>query len=82
MQEYHCSVCGAGAYYDGRCGDGPVLMCGCNKGEWINDGRGGYYANPTGARAVPGPTREGVVYTDRSGRKVRRKVIIIEEYED
>lgn len=53
MSNYVCSVCGAGAYYDGRCGDGPVLMCNCDKGRWIDDGRGGYYDNPTGAQAVP-----------------------------
>ena len=54
MSNYICSHCGAGAYYDGRCGDGPILMCGCDKGQWINDGRGGYYDNPTGAKAVEG----------------------------
>lgn len=54
MSNYVCSRCGAGAYYDGRCGDGPILMCGCDKGQWINDGRGGYYDNPTGAQAVEG----------------------------
>jgi Protein of unknown function (DUF2934) len=26
---YVCSRCGSGAYFDGRCGDGPILMCGC-----------------------------------------------------
>jgi len=26
---YVCSCCGAKAYYDGRYGDGPVLMCEC-----------------------------------------------------
>jgi len=31
MSNYVCSYCGKGAYYDGRCGDGPVLMCGCDK---------------------------------------------------
>lgn len=52
MSNYVCSRCGAGAYYDGRCGDGPILMCGCDKGRWIDDGRGGYHDNPTGAQAV------------------------------
>lgn len=47
-----CSRCGAAAYYDGRCGDGPVLMCGCDRGVWIDDGRGGYFDNPTGAKPV------------------------------
>lgn len=31
MSQYKCNLCGAGAYYDGRCGDGPILMCGCDK---------------------------------------------------
>lgn len=51
MHNYVCSHCGVGAMYDGRCGDGPVLVCGCDKGEWINDGRGGYHY-PTGATAI------------------------------
>lgn len=55
MHNYVCSVCGAAAYYDGRCGDGPILMCGCDKGEWINDGRGGYYDNPKNAQPVQDP---------------------------
>lgn len=25
---YVCNKCGKAAYYDGRCGDGPILMCG------------------------------------------------------
>ena len=28
---YVCSQCGASCYYDGRCGDGPILTCGCDK---------------------------------------------------
>lgn len=28
MTTYVCSACGKEAYYDGRCGDGPILMCG------------------------------------------------------
>ena len=41
---YVCSNCGTPCYYDGRCGDGPVLYCDCVKnGHWINDGRGGYH---------------------------------------
>lgn len=72
MSKYRCSVCGSEAYYDGRCGDGPILVCGCDKGRWINDGRGGYHENPTGAHAIEEQ------YWD--GR--RRRVIIIDEYED
>jgi len=53
MSQYCCSNCGAEAYYDGRCGDGPILMCNCDRrGRWIDDGRGGYYENPSNARAV------------------------------
>jgi len=53
---YECSSCGEPAYYDGRCGDGPVLMCGCDKtGEYVHEGsRGGYYTNPKNARPIPG----------------------------
>lgn len=57
MNSYICSHCGAGAYYDGRCGDGPVLMCDCDKGAWINDGRGGYYANENNAQPILGTPR-------------------------
>jgi hypothetical protein len=27
MTNFVCSYCGAEAYYDGRCGDGPILVC-------------------------------------------------------
>lgn len=41
-QQYECSECGAAAYYDGRCGDGPILVCGCDKrGPKMYDGRMG-----------------------------------------
>jgi hypothetical protein len=30
-RDYVCSTCGASAYYDGRMGDGPILMCGCGR---------------------------------------------------
>ncbi len=54
MNDYVCSRCGAKAFYDGRCGDGPVLMCGCDrKGSvYVQDGRGGYWTNPTQAQPV------------------------------
>lgn len=42
-EDYVCSSCGESVYYDGRCGDGLVLACGCGLGEWVDDGRGGYY---------------------------------------
>lgn len=55
MAEYKCSVCGAPAYYDGRCGDGPVLLCKCEEegGQWVDDGHGGYHTNPRNAHPVP-----------------------------
>jgi hypothetical protein len=65
MSNYVCSNCGAAAYYDGRCGDGPVLMCGCDKRgrRYVNEGsRGGYYTNPSGATPV-----EGEAYTGDNG---------------
>lgn len=55
MSQYSCSVCGAEAYYDGRCGDGPVLTCGCNRRgrRYVDEGsRGGYYTNPSRAEPV------------------------------
>lgn len=73
MSNYECSVCGAATYYDGRCGDGPILMCGCDKGHWVDDGRGGYYINPKNAHAVasdPNYTHDGVYKDwDRGGGK-------------
>jgi hypothetical protein len=30
-------------------------MCGCDKGQWIDDGRGGYYDNPKNAQPVQDP---------------------------
>lgn len=49
--KYKCNKCGAEAYYDGRMGDGPVLICGCDEGPWVDDGRGGFHW-PTGAEPV------------------------------
>lgn len=62
MDSYVCSNCGAPAYYDGRCGDPPILTCGCDrKGRrWVNDGRGGYYTNPSGATPVEGESSDSV----------------------
>ena len=42
FDSYTCSKCGVSCYYDGRCGDGPILMCDCNAAEdayWANDRR-------------------------------------------
>lgn len=49
---YTCSECGASCYYDGRCGDGPILTCGCDKkGPRLKDSRMGsvdhYYPKAT-----------------------------------
>ena len=55
MSNYVCSNCGAAAYYDGRCGDGPVLVCGCDKrgSRKVNEGsRGTWHTNPSGATPV------------------------------
>ena len=39
---YKCSQCGADTYYDGRCGDPPILICGCDEiGPTYYDGRCG-----------------------------------------
>lgn len=53
---YVCSNCGAGCYYDGRCGDGPILYCECANEKnttWVNDGRGGYPIYKNDAKPVP-----------------------------
>ncbi len=62
MKDYVCNRCGAAAYYDGRCGDGPVLICGCDKrGRSYIDTRGGAPERiwPNGADAVPREDYEG-----------------------
>lgn len=77
MNNYCCNICGAAAYYDGRCGDGPILMCGCDKigSEYVPDRCGGYHTNPTGAKPVRGESS--------SNRKIVRRgsrtIIIIED---
>ena len=54
--EYVCNKCGKDAYFDGRCGDGLILVCGCDKkGEPQFDARAGsvdVYYN-TDAKPVP-----------------------------
>ncbi len=78
-RNYVCSVCGAGAYYDGRMGDGPVLVCGCDRigSRYVKDRIGGYHTNPTGARPVDGrwetPKKRTVI---KNGRTT---VVIVEE---
>lgn len=51
--KYVCSYCGAAAYYDGRCGDGPVLVCGCDRVRRLKDRIGHADIPTTGARAIP-----------------------------
>jgi len=58
MSNCICSNCGTPTYYDGRCGDSHILMCNCDKGRWINDGRGGYYDNPRNAHPIPSDEAE------------------------
>lgn len=78
MAGYTCSICGAGAYYDGRCGDGPVLTCGCDRigSQYVKDRMDGYYTNPTGAKPV----------RDEGGRSTygrrKKRIIIIEDDTD
>lgn len=52
---YVCSNCGTRCGYDGRCGDGPYLLCKCASPEntfWINDGRGGYEVHLNNATPI------------------------------
>ncbi len=49
-REYICNKCGKEAFYDGRCGDGPILICGCDKIGSYYDGRDWI---PGDAKAVP-----------------------------
>ena len=63
MSNYVCSNCGASCYYDGRCGDGPVLDCACTKrGRWIDDGRGGYTVYPNDAHPVSAESSSTAAY--------------------
>lgn len=55
MSRYHCSHCGASAYYDGRCGDGPVLTCGCDRVVQVPDRMGFASLPTTDAKPVKGP---------------------------
>ena len=50
---YSCSHCGAEAYFDGRCGDGPVLVCGCDRPITVQDRFGPESIATTDARPVP-----------------------------
>jgi hypothetical protein len=58
MATYACNECGALAYFDGRCGDGPVLLCGCDRkgpvayDSRIGGGRGNAYHPAATARPV------------------------------
>jgi hypothetical protein len=54
---YICSNCSAPAYIDGRDGDEIILLCGCDRRdrEWIEDGDGGHWTNPSGAKPIDAP---------------------------
>lgn len=52
---YSCSRCGKEAYYDGRCGDGPILMCNCDK----------YYTD--GDNSIPADRNARIYYDGRCG---------------
>lgn len=81
MNNYVCSNCGASCYYDGRCGDGPVLWCECSKNpQWIDDGRGGYHVYKNNATPIPAeeyvskkPTTTTVVVQQSTGRDWSRE---------
>lgn len=50
---YVCSRCGAEAYHDGRCDDGPVLVCGCDRPRQMNDRFDKVSIPTTDARPIP-----------------------------
>lgn len=56
METHFCSNCGSVCGYDGRCGDGPYLVCSCASQEnsyWVSEGsRGGYTAYVNGAHPI------------------------------
>ncbi len=56
LNNYVCSNCGSRCGYDGRCGDGPYLVCKCGSPEnsfWVNDGQGGYAIYLNNATPIP-----------------------------
>ncbi len=69
MSDYECSTCGSSAYYDGRCGDGPILMCNCG-GQAVKSHDSFYGSRPR-------KTRE--VFKGRNGTTV---IIISEDNDD
>lgn len=74
---YVCSVCGAAAAYDGRCGDGPYLTCECSRHTaWVPDRCGGYTYNTLGAEPVPGVPGQRKTTVIKNGNET---IIIIEK---
>jgi hypothetical protein len=71
--EYICSNCGTPAGYDGRCGDGPYLVCECTSPKnsyYVDEGsRGGYTVYLNDARPVPAGTRPIVRYVSSPSKK-------------
>jgi hypothetical protein len=48
---YVCSVCQKKAVIKDPKRP-PFLTCGCDKGAWVGDAKGGKYSNPTRARPI------------------------------
>lgn len=48
---YICSVCQRKAVIKDPKRP-PFLVCGCDKGSWVSDAKGGRYANSTGAKPI------------------------------
>lgn len=49
--EYVCSVCGKRAISKDT--QHVFLICGCDKGSWVSDPKGGHYINTAGAKPIP-----------------------------
>ena len=48
--EYVCSICRKRAVV--KDAQRVFLVCGCDKGSWVSDTKGGHYANSTGAKPI------------------------------
>jgi len=54
IEPYVCSECGEPCYFDGRCGDGPVLYCKCGREGYNVPDRIGFYFQPyNNAKPIP-----------------------------
>lgn len=74
-ETYVCSYCGEKAFFDGRCGDGPVLLCGHgDTGDWD---RGTYQqgsGRPIRASEYKGPTKkQHQIERERIRREIRKE---------